>query len=115
MISAKGAMSAPAWRQRPRNSIGAYGQALKARFSSCGSVLNAGHNAHRKVDSESFRRSSQYFLYQIPRSESRFQRCCFRTSINPGALPQVRHGEWSRRDASDIDGLSREAEMSGSE
>jgi hypothetical protein len=33
----------------------------------------------------------------------------------PGALPQVRHGEWSRTDASDIDGLSREAEMSGSE
>ena len=33
----------------------------------------------------------------------------------PGALPQVRHGEWSRRDASDIDGLSREAERSGSE
>ena len=25
------------------------------------------------------------------------------------------HGEWSRRDASDIDGLSREAETSGSE
>jgi len=25
------------------------------------------------------------------------------------------HGEWSRRDASDIDGLSREAERSGSE
>jgi hypothetical protein len=33
----------------------------------------------------------------------------------PVALPQVRHGEWSRRDASDIDGLSREAERSGSE
>jgi hypothetical protein len=33
----------------------------------------------------------------------------------PGALPQVRHGEWSRRDASDMDGLSREAEGSGSE
>ena len=28
----------------------------------------------------------------------------------PGALPRVRHGEWSRRDASDMDGLSREAE-----
>jgi len=27
----------------------------------------------------------------------------------------VRLGEWSRRDASDIDGLSREAERSGSE
>jgi len=24
--------------------------------------------------------------------------------------PEVRHGEWSRRDASDIDGQSREAE-----
>ena len=32
----------------------------------------------------------------------------------PEALPQVRHGEWSRRDASDIDGSSREAERSGS-
>jgi len=30
----------------------------------------------------------------------------------PGALPQVRHGKWSRRDASDMDGLSREAEWS---
>src|SRR5437773_2848624 len=48
MISAKGATLAPAWRQRPRNSIGAYGQALKARFSSCGSVLNPEHNAHRE-------------------------------------------------------------------
>jgi hypothetical protein len=51
MISAKSATSAPAWRQRPKNSIGAigaYGQALKARFGACGSVLNAGHNAHRK-------------------------------------------------------------------
>ena len=28
-------------------------------------------------------------------------------------MPQVRHGEWSRRDASDMDGLSREAERSG--
>ena len=27
----------------------------------------------------------------------------------------ARHGEWSRRDASDIDGSSREAERSGSE
>jgi hypothetical protein len=30
-------------------------------------------------------------------------------------LFDVRHGEWSRRDASDIDGLSRAAERSGSE
>jgi len=36
-------------------------------------------------------------------------------STNPGALPQVRHGEWSRRDASDMDGLSRGAEGSRSE
>jgi hypothetical protein len=54
MISAKGATSALAWRQRPRNSIGAYGQALKARFSSRGSVLNAGHNAHEKSTPRAF-------------------------------------------------------------
>ena len=40
------------------------------------------------------------------------------SALNPllarelSGLPQVRHGEWSRTDASDIDGLSREAEWS---
>ena len=38
------------------------------------------------------------------RTESRFQ------PRKLSGLPQVRHGEWSRTDASDIDGLSREAE-----
>jgi hypothetical protein len=33
--------------------------------------------------------------------------------IIPGALLHVRHGEWSRRDASDIDGSSQQAARAG--
>jgi hypothetical protein len=35
-----------------------------------------------------------------------------RSAIAIPIRTEVRHGEWSRRDASDMDGLSREAEWS---
>jgi len=56
-------------------------------------------------------------LYQLARSSSFFS--CFVEKIATTRLlainVKLRAGDWSRKGASDIDGLSREAEMSGSE
>ena len=84
-----------------------------ATFTSKPGAAPQGYENQKNISAESAIHFRRHQLDQ--RQLNRAFSACLHGDLNSWALPQVRHGEWSRRDASDMDGLSREAERSGSE